>query len=529
MADGIDACVQTSFGPERLTAVVRLVPGIDPAQFDLNTLLALIASAGIDAKLINEPAVRQLLENYKANPAQGVEGVVAEGCAAEHGQDGRLELTPEFDEALDRQREAKRRNKAVAEGQEKPPQDATPADHEGVSHYDQSPFCIVKPGVTIGRVHEPTQGTDGHDVQGKVLAAKEGKPFKLQCDDTIELRADGTVVTRVHGQLEHAGSLVRVLPTLDIEGYVDFSTGHIRFPGDIVVQKGVRDNFIVESMQAVHVRELVEAAHIQSEDNVLLDRGMAGREKGRLDVGADLQAKYLDGATAEIAGDCVVAKEITNCDVRVRGRLASPTCAIVGGSVSASRGIEVLQVGTGAGAVTEVIVGKIEELEQLALRASEMIPALEARLTKAEGRLKQLASAGARKTSQQAEELTELQFEVTSAQSQMQPVIDALLRTLQMIDRATLPELVVHRRLHAKAVVWIGAFKAEITDELKGPLRVSLDASGDPVLTDLTTESQVPLRQIARVVRETRFPDLAALQAIARGEESTEAFRRPAA
>ncbi len=528
MADGIDACVQTSFGPERLTASVRLVPGIDPAQFNADTLLGLIAAAGVAPKLIHEQAVRDLLAAYQAEPTKGAEGLVAEGLAPEHGQDGRLELTPEFKEALERQNEARRRNKAVAEGAEAPPPENSDAD-EGVSHYEQSPFCVVKPGTIVGHLHEPTQGTDGHDVQGKTLAAREGKPFKLQSDDTIEIRNDGTVITRVCGLLEHTGSLIRVLPSLEIEGYVDFSTGNVRFPGDVIVQKGVRDNFVVESMQAVHVRELVEAAHIQSENNVLLDRGMAGREKGRLDVGGDLQARYLDGATAEIAGDCVVAKEITNCEVRARGRVASPACTIVGGSVSGSRGIEVLQVGTGAGALTEVIVGKVEELERLAQRAAAMIPALEMRLAKAEERLKQITTMGGRQTSQQAEQLTELQFEVSSAQARMQPIIDALVRTLQMIEKASLPELIVHRRLYAKSTIWIGPFKAEMTDDLKGPLRVTLDSRGEPVVIDLTTESTNPLKQVARVVRDERFPDLEQLRAIARGEESAEAYRRPAA
>jgi len=528
MAEGADACLQTTIAPDRLSASAALVPGIDPAQFEPEMLVRMIAAAGVVGRLIDDQAVRDLLEEYRANPAKGAERVVAQGTAPVDGQDGRLELLPELEEALERQNEARRRNRAVAEGEAQEPPPPAGAEAGGINHYDQSPFCIVKPGQVLGRIHEPVPGADGTDVQGKTLPAKEGKPFRFQEDGSVELRHDGSIVARVCGLLEHAGSLLRVLPTLEIEGNVDFSTGNVRFPGDIVVGRGVRDNFLVESTQNVQVRELVEAAHIRSEQDTTLDRGMAGREKGVLNVGGNLKAKYLDGASAEVAGDCEVAREITNCTVRVEGRVSSPTCAIVGGSVHGARGVEVLQVGTGAGAPTEVVVGRLIALEALAAKAAEMLPAIDARRAKAEARLKQLRSMGGRTSAQQAEEQTELEFEIMSGQSRVQPVLDALARTLATIARATCPELIVHRRLHAKSTLWIGNFRVDITQDLKGPLRIALSESGTPELTDLSAERTVELGTMARVIRDDRFPNLDELRELAKGNTPPAQERRAA-
>ena len=52
----------------------------------------------------------------------------------------------------------------------------------------------------------------------------------------------------------------KVSNTLEIDQNVDFSTGNIDFPGNVIVHRSVKDCFTVKARDDIEVRGLIEAA-----------------------------------------------------------------------------------------------------------------------------------------------------------------------------------------------------------------------------------------------------------------------------
>lgn len=510
MPDPIDGKIRILFEEGKVSARLCVAPGPDPSELSVETLVNLLQERTVHRGAIDTKALGELLEAFGADPSRPAEAVVARGRAPVHGVNGYFEMDPELTESWEKSR---RRIETVEE--ERARLEAEGSDNEAaVSFYERSAFCMVSSGQRLGRVVPPTVGEEGLDVTGSTLPPRTGKPFAFAEHDSITVAQDGTVTANNAGYLRHSHDVLQVLRVLEIEGSVDFSTGNVTgFDGDVQVRRGVKDNFRVEVGGVVAVGELVEAAHIGSGRDVVLSMGMAGREKGTLRVGRDLTAKYLDAVHAEVRRDAIIARELTNVRLSVGRNLVGPKAKIVGGSIAVVRCCEAGQVGSEAGALTEIILGKLPEQERLAREAFELIPALEKRQAKRRERLVQLVGAGLQPTGRQAQELETLKNEIATDEKRIEPLRARIAGLLRGIDRLAIgPSLVVHKVLHQDAVVCVGPFRCRIETAVRGPVRVDLGPDGQPRLTGLDTGSSQPLSTIASLSRDERFVDLSAVR-----------------
>lgn len=487
----LDRQVRVNISQDGLKATLSIDAGLDPADVTAELVASRLTDRGIALRPERELAIAEALEAYAAAPNQKLEWVIAEGSPPRHGKDGWVEFVQ-------------------APGMSKEAAGHTSGDDpdEAIDHYNRTAFFIVEPGTKLGTLHPPTSGVDGVDVTGRVLAAKNGKPFNLRTDDSVRIGEHGALIATRGGLVEFSGSLLKIVNELHIPGYVDFSTGNVYFPGDVTVDKGVRDCFVVDVGGNLRIRELVEAATIRAVGNCRLDRGMAAREKGTLQVGGTIEANYLDNVRCRVGGDLVIHRELHNCQVVVGGEVRSPSCKVVGGSLVVARQCEVAQVGADAGAVTEVVLGRHLELETLARQALATMPALAEQRQRAMRELDQVKRAVTKLTASQAEQLCRLQTTIAELGAKLNPILDAIDRLCGAIRECVNPTLVVQRMLCAGAKLYIGGFVAEIDQDVKGPLRVSMSAQGEPILVDLTSGHSLDLGKIGRVSEDPRYLDL---------------------
>ena len=96
-------------------------------------------------------------------------------------------------------------------------------------------------------------------VLGQDLAARDGKAATVPKGRNTALTEDGTalVATRT-GHVEFNGRTFQVKSVMDIDGNVDYSTGHINFLGDVHVHGDVCTGFIVRAMGNITVDGVVE-------------------------------------------------------------------------------------------------------------------------------------------------------------------------------------------------------------------------------------------------------------------------------
>ena len=484
MSESIDRLAKVIISGDRLTATLRLEPGIGP-ELTEDVVRALLTGRGVDPFAGDRPArITAAVATYRASDAR-LEMVIAEGAAPNHGVDGRFDLDPSL--APELQAPAK-----------------AGAD-DAISFYERSAFTIVAAGQRIGRLVPPTNGQPGVDVMDGDLAARCGRPAPVRFDQSVEIGEDSEVRARVDGELQLSGGLVRVVELLSVPEYVDFSTGNVHVPGDVVVGRGVRDCFTVRCGGDLTVRELVEAATLVVGRDAKLDRGMAAREKGSLTVGRDLDAKYLDNVHCVVGRDMQALKEVHNCHTIVGRRFSGPTCAVIGGALVVAGKAEIGQIGGESGAITEVALGRISDLEDLASQALDLLPAAQRAAEAAADRLEQMQRMAVRPTEQQAKEISELELDAQATGARLKPLLGAIERIAESMSRHTAADLTVTRIIHPGATIWLGAHKAEFETAVKGPVRIHLSQLGAPVITDSMRGSAAPLADIAKVTHVDRL------------------------
>lgn len=460
--DALDKASRVSISSDGLRATVQIDAGFDPKAVTGDSVEALLAARGIDPSTMLADAAADLANQLRANVEGVAEAVVAEGKASVDGVDGRFELNPELIPPTP---------KSQSEGNE-------PA----FDHYGRSAFIIVEQGQVVGTLHEHTEAEDGMDVRGDVIRATPGKPCQMKFDDSVEVKGDGTVIALRKGRVELTPSKLSIDPVLEIAESVDFSTGNVRFPGDVLIGKGVRDCFEVDVGGNLEIVELVEAAEVRAKGSVVLLRGMAGRGKGELRVGGDLEAKYLDGALVCVKYDLRVQREITNCTTHVGRCVRSPACTVVGGELWARFGGEVRTLGGEAEAETLVRIGVDAEMDACARMLEDLLPQTVGRIERARQELADIQKASGKPTPSRSKEITRLEFEIVSEQARFPSIRAAIERVLHAYSKLAGATISVEKAIMPGVTIAIGGQAATVREPIRGPVVISRDEHGTLVM-----------------------------------------------
>ncbi|MEO0631282.1 MAG: FapA family protein, partial [Planctomycetota bacterium] len=388
-------------------------------------------------------AIAEAVDLYDPEHEHDFEHVIARGTPPTHGENGRFDLDDAIKEVLDRAAKLKRRRPATSDNDQ-------PADEiEGdACHYQRTTIAAVTPGMRIGRVVSPTLGEDGVDVCGGCAPARDGAQSTIDVDrDTIELQDDGALFARVGGLLDTGDNCLRVSEDLVIHGDVDFSTGNVQFDGNITVERGIKDCFVVDSTRSTTVVGQVEAATLRSGRDTILRRGMTGREKGEICAGRDVRTRFIDSATIAVGRDLHVDREMTHCSTTVGRNVIAPEAAMYGGECTVGGTAEFAQVGSESNTATLLRLGAMPELDRLMREAAEILPQVQQRGTNAKQQLELLQANTAKLTASQAESMTELQFVVMNAESKLNPLRKSIDGAIQLLERSTNVSLTVHNRV----------------------------------------------------------------------------------
>lgn len=475
--DALDKACRVAISADGLRATLQIDPGFDAQAVTPESVQAILAARGFESSAILTEAVAELSNQLAADTEATAEAVVAEGKASVEGVDGRFELSPEL----------------------APPEPEPPADGEEPSfdHYGRSAFIIVEQGQVVGTLHKHTEAEDGMDVRGEVIKATPGRPCQLKFDDSVELHDDGSVTALRRGRVEMSATRLSIDPVLEIAESVDFSTGNVKFPGDVLIGKGVRDCFEVEVGGNLEVVELVEAAEVTSKGSVVLLRGMAGRGKGTLLAGGDLEAKYLDGAQVTVKYDLRVQREVTNCTTHVGRCVRSPSCTVVGGELWARFGGEVRTLGGEAEAETLVRIGVDAEMDACARMLESLLPQTVGRIERARQELADIQHTASKPTPSQAETITRLEFEIASEQARFPAIRAAIERVLTAYTKLEGAKLAVEKAIMPGVTIAIGSQAATVRETIRGPVVVFRDAQGTLVIRQFGT--CVPLATMAKL------------------------------
>lgn len=375
-------------------------------------------------------------------------------------------------------------------------------DSQDTSFYERRSYVKVLKDQVLGKLIPHTMGTDGRDVRGKTLACKPGRPISTKLNESILVDSKNQLIAQISGQLIRDVDKASVIQLLEVADYVDFSTGHIEFDGDVHVRKGVRDHFKVNATGNVEIDGLVEAAEIHAGGDLILNRGAAGRDQSLLHADGELHANYLHAVRVECGKALRVQKEMNNANLMIHGDVASPHATMIGGEMHASGTVEIEVLGSPAGTRTNVRLGCQPHDEHLFNQLTELTTPLSSACQTLRHELDALLTKAGHLTPAQKERQTELLFELDRMEGKLR-IAQSVQNNLHMRMAATRRvDLKVHRTLHHGTVLSVGRYCWRINKDQKGPLHITLGQGSELYFKRESAPAQ-PLSDIAAMQSQT--------------------------
>lgn len=330
-----------------------------------------------------------------------------------------------------------------------------------------SPFVIVREHQLLARAIAPRPGKDGMTVLGQPIPhGKKEVTFLLPGRNT--LLHGGEVYAKISGRLVQDRQYFHVDDYLEVEE-VGWATGHIRFPGHVLVRRGVMEGFRLWAGGDLRVGETLDATDVYAHGNLQVKGGILGKGRGLVRVGGKLEADWIENARVDVLGGAVVKKAILHAEVLINGDLMmGESGKVVQSYVCVKGDCHLAELGTDAGPArltvgvdfvlkrrTGVLQLALTELENT-LRALEALPAEDPEVQR---RLAEVRQDMERKLA----ELNELR------QAMIKP--DSVLR--------------VSGTIHVGSIVEIGAAVMEIRERMSRK-QFRLGSDGHVVVEDLS-------------------------------------------
>ncbi len=308
----------------------------DPSAWHAEAIVQFIR----DNKVVVVDSIKQQIDEaiaaFRAAPAQR-ELIVAKAVPVNHGVDGHMKWQPGCDPQV-------------------PTGDAAAVSAK-IDYYNQAHYVSATARSLLGTIQQPTDGSDGVDVRGKVLKAKPGTALAIKSDGSVTISEDGSVTAAIDGLLNYHGGTIRVMPVFEIAGSANFATGNIYFRGCVVIRGDVCDRFTVHARDDLTVYGLIGASTVICGRNFHAHCGAASHDRGCLAVGGDANIGYLKNVRGVIRNLLVARREILNCDIAIGQNLVCESGAVIGGSLVIGGSAVVGTLGSPTGTSTTIVFG----------------------------------------------------------------------------------------------------------------------------------------------------------------------------
>jgi uncharacterized protein (DUF342 family) len=239
---------------------------------------------------------------------------------------------------------------------------------------------IVRAGETIAAVLPKQPGVPGKDVRGKETPFAREAPESCSAGRNVERRGD-KLVASVDGRLEIEAGRADIDEVLLIKGGVDFHTGHILFPGDVVIEGVVHDGFKVWSGGSIVCKSTIDAFDVNAKKDLVCAQGIIGRRRGQVRAGGEIKAKYIQNCRVAARGDVKVAAAVIGSRVFTLGSLdLGDKGVLMGGEVFATHGVRCGRLGNQAFQSTCLHIGTDFTVQQRLDQANEKMRLLAVRV-----------------------------------------------------------------------------------------------------------------------------------------------------
>jgi hypothetical protein len=337
-----DCAIQVELGTERMRAMVTLTEGRGTGtrlteQAVVNALDNAGVTYGIDDGKLRSGLTRAQHEGGI------VRWLVAEGTPPEKGSDGELEF-------LIRRASGK---------------DVSLREDGRADYKNRDLITTVTAGTKVARITPPEdEPKPGKDVTGKEIPPPSGQAVNIEIGENLKEETDEqgvvTLLAETDGELLYERRKISVRATHTVKGDVGVETGNIKFPGSVNVTGAVQSGYVIMSGGEIRIGQSVEGCLLSADGSILIKEGVKGAGKAVLRTKKNIGVAFAEHATLLSVGEIVVRTSCFHSTVKTNGKLRTQTekGTIVGGTIQVRKGLETQNLGSSAGAKTQVSFGQ---------------------------------------------------------------------------------------------------------------------------------------------------------------------------
>ncbi|HOA71892.1 MAG TPA: FapA family protein [Phycisphaerae bacterium] len=422
---------------------------VDPGLITRENIISCLRELGIP---VSDDVMARIVEAEKAARAEALPAepmLLAEGRDPVPGTGATFEFLPEL----------------VSQ----PTSDST----DERADYYRSQILTVEAGQAFGTLTPEVPAVPGVDVYGKPV--QPPVPVRsVHLGKNVQLGDDGRrVIACVRGKVHLTRYQVSVLPVVEVDEDVDFSTGNVDATCDVLINGTVRDTFRVKSGGSITVRGAIEAAEVEAATDLQVNGGIASRGQGRIVVGGEVFTKFCNEADIRAKGDITINREALNSRLRTDRRLLIPRGKLIGGRAYARCGAEIFELGNEANVKTIIAVG-IDPLALVqAAEAAESIRKKMEAITKIRQTVQPLMAQLKRLSPAQRERATELLYQADAMEQEVREQEKQIAAALEPVT----PDgrevtLVVQKIAYPGVSIILGDRIVPLHKERKGPFKV---------------------------------------------------------
>jgi len=350
-------------------------------------------------------------------------------------------------------------------------------------HMFQAARSVVEKDQLLVYVTLPKEGQEGCDVFGKPVAVRQPKSAEIRSGLNIKVQKEKDGVryfATVRGRVKWVSGVLVVNREKTISGDVGIAFGHLNCPGSLVVEGDVMAGAEITTGDTVEIKGAVEAAIIRAGGNLIVEKGIAGREDRIITVEGGVKATYILESHIESRGDIVVENEITQSTLKTQGAVVIPDGRLVGGSVTALGGIVVGEAGSDGHVKTELVVAEDYSLPaKIAAKEEQLVP-LQAKVEQIRNLLDPMVVKQEELSPHEREIATKRLLKVEEAETVVEKV-KAEIQKIEADSRARAkPHILIRRSLYPGTTLCIAGNKVQVNKAATGPLEAVL--SGEKVV-----------------------------------------------
>ncbi|MDR0525582.1 MAG: FapA family protein [Spirochaetaceae bacterium] len=221
-----------------------------------------------------------------------------------------------------------------------------------IDYRASSPFIIVKKDQTLAYKRARVVGREGKNVRGAAI------PYKTVIPDGVSggvntKTSEKYIAAGLNGQFIKEGSILHVSERLEIKGSVGYETGHIEFPGDVIIKGFVCEGFKIYAEGSITIKQTLDVTEVVAGGDLNVSGGIIGHGRGIARIRGKVTTKFIENCRIACRKTIQVERAIINSTIYTMETVDMGSKGIIiSGDVTAIHGIKAAKIGktTGKGA-----------------------------------------------------------------------------------------------------------------------------------------------------------------------------------